>query len=226
MTNYPAAPDWKAVCCPTKLPKEEHKAENGRRIATLVDWLDRCQQAEHKQGNAVDISHEDLDRVARENCASRLTVDEQAALLEIFNRKASQKPKPGKARNENGWKPLAELLRTAPSQRLVLVVADLIEFGAFTNAADLRPSMKMRAIDASEWRAWILERLLEAYDGEPYQLLLERASDLTVAFTDLREVDSIHHFNLEVADRGRMRLASLINSIRKNRWPSPSEAPG
>ncbi|MFL5011411.1 hypothetical protein [Rhizobium sp.] len=55
MTNYPAAPDWKAVCCPTKLPKEEQRAKNGRRIATLVDWLDRCQQAEHKQGNAAHL---------------------------------------------------------------------------------------------------------------------------------------------------------------------------
>lgn len=218
MTNYPAAPEWNAVCSPTKLPSKEHTAENGRRIAALVDWLDRCQHAEYEQ--AVDIGHEDLDRSARDDSASRLTVDEQAALLEIFRRKASNEPKRRKARNENGWETLAALLRNAPSPRLVLVVADLIEFGAFTNAADLNPSMKMRAFDAAKLRGWILERLQDAYESEPSQLLLERASDLTVAFTDFRDTDCIHHFNLEVVDRGRMRLATLINSVRKNSWSS------
>lgn len=222
MTIYPAAPEWELVRPPSlrKLSSDdyEYATENARRIGVLVDWLDRCQHAEHEQGDAADLSDVDFERAAMEDSASKLRLEERKILQEIFRRKASKESKKGKARNENGWEALAALLRKAPSPRLILVVADLIEFGAFTNAADLSPSMKMRAIEAAEWRAWILERLRAAYTGISDQLLLERASDATLAFTDFRATDSIQHFNLDVADKGRMRLASLIHSVRNNRW--------
>lgn len=203
MTGHPIAPIW----------TEERRPK----VEELLDWLDQFLEAS-LDGAAADITDAEVENAALIYEKDRLTSDEQRILLDAFAEKENPSRTAGK-RGESLWSPLANKLREAPSQRLILVIADLIEFGAFGSNADLAPEMGIRADYISERRAWVLDRLREAYPDVSGKLLLDVASQIVVQLAHFNDqTDRIQDLNSLARDKSRMRLPHLIRSVRTNTW--------
>ncbi len=203
MSGHPVPPSW--------------TDERRPKVEELLYWLDQCLEASIDSAPA-DVSDAQIEKAASDDEKDRLTVSEQRILLDAF----ADKQNPARAaakRGKSRWSQLASKLRDDPSQRLILVVADLIEFGAFGSNADLAPEMGIRANYIAERRAWVLDRLREAYPHVSGKLLLDVASEIVVQFAHFSgQTDRIQDLNTLARDKARMRLPHLIRSVRTNTW--------
>lgn len=201
MTLYPNPPVWNRQCRPTD--------------DELLHWLDECLR-ESVDGFGHDLSDSELEAAISAEQQNRLTPAEQEILLNAFAEKKNPLDAAARSRGTSRWSALANALRENPSKRLVAVTADLIEFGGFGNRAELDPQFAMMADRVAEHRAWIIERLRDAYPSVSEKLLLDAASRLVQDFTEINA--PLSHLNTEVRDKSRMRLPHLIRSVRTNTW--------